>query len=89
MKDNDKPVGTCILYYRDNTILGIHSMGIIPEMRRNGYALKIMQYALDWTSKMRFEYVTIQASDMAKSLYIKLGFEEQFKMMNYVLKEHI
>jgi hypothetical protein len=34
----NKPIGTCLLFSNDSDVIGIHSLGIIPEMRRKGFA---------------------------------------------------
>jgi len=33
------------------------------------------------------EHITLQASNMGKNLYIKLGFKEQFSIKNYTLQQ--
>lgn len=80
----NKAIGTAITYQTDN-ITGIHAMGIIPEERRKGFANKLMKTLLDMAIKNKSDYVTLQASDMGKDLYLKLGFIEQFKIKNYRL----
>ena len=79
-------VGTAISY-KTNDIMGIHSVGIPPEMRRKGYAKQIMKLLINDANKKGCEYMTLQASDMGKSLYLNLGFEEQFAIRNYGLKK--
>ena len=78
-----QPVGTCILYSRSNKIIGIHSLGITPEMRRKGFAEEIMKHILSNSIEHGFKYTTLQASEMAKRMYEKLGFSTQFMMYNY------
>ena len=82
-----EPVGTAVLHHSDDKVIGVHSMSILPEMRRKGLAEQMMQHLLNQSSTQGFEYVTLQASDMGKGLYLKLGFQEQFVMKNYSLKE--
>ncbi|MEL6974459.1 MAG: GNAT family N-acetyltransferase [Bacteroidota bacterium] len=79
------PVGTALTYNTGKEIVGIHSMGIIPEMRRKGYAEKMMHSMLYEAVKKGYSHATLQASAMGKGLYKKLGFEEQFSMSNYAL----
>lgn len=80
----DKPVGTSVLYQHKPSMAGIHSMGIIPEMRRKGFAEEILKQQLKMAATSGAEYATLQASEMGKGLYLKLGFQEQFIMRNYV-----
>lgn len=82
---HQKPVGTAILHQTPGAVVGIHAMGIIPEMRRKGFAEQTMHHILNQSIEQGYKYATLQASLMGKGLYLKLGFEEQFIMKNYVL----
>lgn len=79
-------IGTGILYIANN-ISGIHSVGIIPEMRRRGFAEQIMKLLINQSIKINSDYITLQSSDMGKNLYLKLGFKEQFKIKSYALQQ--
>ncbi|MDN5202686.1 GNAT family N-acetyltransferase [Fulvivirgaceae bacterium BMA10] len=83
---NKQPVGTAILHHSKEAVIGVHAMGIIPEMRRKGFAEQMMLNLLGKATEQGFKYATLQASDLGKGLYLKLGFEEQFIMKNYVLQ---
>ncbi len=87
--DKAYPVGTALMYYSGNEVVGIHSMGIIPEMRRKGYAERMMQSMLYEAVNKGYRYAVLQSSAMGKGLYDKLGFEEQFLMRNYALAQNI
>lgn len=80
----NQPVGSALLHQTGN-IAGIHAIGIIPEARRKGYADVIMRQILNISIEKGLEYATLQASAMGKGLYVKLGFQEDFLMKNYVL----
>lgn len=79
-----EPIGTAMLY-RTQNIAGIHMIGVTPNMRRQGYADAIMHEILRLATTQQLTYATLQASAMGKGLYLKLGFEEDFVMKNYVL----
>ena len=79
-------VGTAILH-KTNNVMGIHSVGIPPEMRRKGYAEQIMKRLINLVVEDGSEHITLQASDMGKNLYLKLGFKEQFLIKNYALQD--
>ena len=83
----NKAVGTAITYQTGN-VMGVHAIGIIPEARRKGLAHQLMIILLNLSIKQGCEYVTLQASNMGKGLYLKLGFEEQFTIKNYSLKQY-
>ena len=80
-----KAIGTAITYQTDN-VTGIHSVGIIPEGRRKGLANDLMKLLLNIAVKNKSELVTLQASEIGKELYLKLGFEDQFLIKNYILE---
>ena len=81
-----EPVGTAVLHHTDDRVMGIHSMSILPEMRRKGLAEQMMRQLLNQSLRRGFGYATLQASEMGRGLYQKLGFDEQFVMKNYALK---
>ena len=76
------PVGTCMLYHNNPKVVGIHSMGIIPEMRRRGIGEKVLKEILNISVGQEFKYATLQASVAAKPLYEKYGFTTQFNPKN-------
>ncbi|RKR12488.1 acetyltransferase (GNAT) family protein [Maribacter vaceletii] len=84
----NEAVGTAILHIT-NKVTGIHSVGIIPEQRRKGYAEKIMKLLINQSIEINSDYITLQSSNMGKGLYLKLGFEEQFTIKNYALQQRI
>lgn len=83
--DLDELVGTVIAHQTQKT-LGIHSLGIIPNMRGKGYATQIMHHLINKGIDQDCDLATLQASQMAKSMYEKLGFTTEFIMRNYKLK---
>jgi len=83
--DQNIAVGTGILHTTSN-VSGIHSVGVVPEQRRKGYAEQIMKLLINQSIKINSNYITLQSSDMGKRIYLKLGFEEQFTIKNYALQ---
>lgn len=81
----EKPIGTFMLFQTGKNI-GIHGVGVIPEMRRKGLAEEIMKFALNLSIDLNIEYALLQASVMGKDIYTRLGFENLFVIKNYVLK---
>jgi len=82
----DLAVGTAIAY-KTNTVMGVHSVGIPTKMRRKGYAKQIVKLLINSAVKDGCDYMTLQASDMGKNLYLKLGFQEDFVIKNYKLRQ--
>ena len=83
---NDEPVGTAIVYNSGN-IAGIHGVGVIPSARRKGFADEIMKHVLNESIDAGMTYSTLQASDMGKGIYLRLGYSGDFTITNYVLNE--
>ena len=81
----NKPIGTFMLFQTQNNI-GIHGVGVIPEMRRKGFAEEIIKFALNLSIDLNADYALLQASAMGKDIYTRLGFEDLFVIENYVLK---
>lgn len=77
-------VGTIAVLVTNKTA-GIHSLGIVPHQRNKGFATTIMQHVLNDLLDQNCAIATLQASKMAKNLYLKLGFTVDFLMKNYLL----
>ncbi len=75
-------IGTIVTYKTGKTI-GIHSLSVLPNHRKKGYAMEIMLHILNQSLSENFNLVTLQASKMAKHMYEKIGFVTEFTMENY------
>ncbi|MDW7694874.1 GNAT family N-acetyltransferase [Flammeovirgaceae bacterium SG7u.111] len=84
----NQPVGTAILY-QTGAVAGIHGVGVIPEMRKKGFAEQIMKQLINKSRENQAKHLVLQASAMGKGIYERLGFKEQFHMRNYMLGETI
>jgi len=81
---NDEPIGTAIVYNTGN-VSGIHGVGVIPSARRKGFADEIMKHVLNESINAGMKFSTLQASDMGKGIYLRLGYLEDFTIKNYLL----
>lgn len=81
---NDELVGSGILHITDQ-VAGIHAIGVPPAHRRKGYAEQIMFHLLGRAFERGCTMSTLQASDLGKGLYLKLGYQEDFKITTYQL----
>ncbi|KAF2511455.1 GNAT family N-acetyltransferase [Flavobacterium zhairuonense] len=81
---DDKPIGTLNLFQTGNT-MGIHGVGVIPEMRKRGFAEEIMKFTINEAIEADCEYAQLQASALGKGIYTRLGFEDLFTITNYQL----
>lgn len=84
----NNPIGTAITFQTDN-IIGIHGIGIIPEMRKRGFAEEIMYFILNRAIDEKIEYAMLQSSSMGKGVYLRMGFTDLFLMTNYLLTNTI
>ncbi|UII31462.1 GNAT family N-acetyltransferase [Fulvivirga ulvae] len=83
--DEEKLVGVVMLYIT-GSVAGIHSLGIIQEMRKKGYATDIMHQMLNQAMVHKATTATLQASEMAKRMYQGMGFSTDFLMHNYTIE---
>lgn len=81
---DEKPIGTLTLFQTEN-VMGIHGVGVIPEMRKKGFAEEIMKFAINGAIDAGTEYAHLQASPSGKGIYTRLGFEDLFLITNYQL----
>lgn len=79
-------IGTAILYI-DNGIAGIHAVGVIPTMRKMGFADEIMKALINMAIESNATHAVLQASKMGIGIYRRLGFQEDFLFTNYRLQE--
>ncbi|MEP2771913.1 MAG: GNAT family N-acetyltransferase [Fulvivirga sp.] len=79
-----QPVGTGVIFFSQKHIAGIHSMGIVPEMRRKGFARNVLLQLLAISKQKGAHYAFLQASDSGKPLYQQVGFKEDFIIKNYI-----
>jgi predicted GNAT family acetyltransferase len=77
-------IGTALLHIEDG-IAGIHSVGIIPEVRRKGYAEEIMKILIDMAIDSNASHCVLQASEMGQGIYTRLGFTADFLFTHYTL----
>nr|WP_294871048.1 GNAT family N-acetyltransferase [uncultured Pedobacter sp.] len=77
------PIGTVLTMQTENAI-GIHGLGIIPQMRKRGFAEETMAYILNKAIDNQLTYSYLQASELGKNIYLNMGFTVDFTMRNYI-----
>ena len=82
--DNNRIISTVLLYITEKpaNLNNIHSkMGEVlnvftdSEYRRQGIAEKLMKMMLQDAKEMKLSAVKLEATDMGKDLYLKIGFK--------------
>ncbi len=48
-----------------------------PEYRGRGFARRLMEHALDWLRAKQVRWIKLDATDMGRPLYLRLGFEDE------------
>lgn len=79
---NGEPLATAILY-RTGSVMGVHQVGVPPELQGQGIARELMALLLERVRSAGAEYVCLQASAAGEPLYRKLGFQPQFRVRSY------
>jgi ribosomal protein S18 acetylase RimI-like enzyme len=77
-------IGTAILYIH-NGIAGIHAVGVLPTMRKMGFADEIMKALINIAIDSKASHAMLQASKMGIGIYRRLGFQEDFLFTGYYL----
>jgi len=77
-------IGTALLYI-SNGIAGVHSVGVIPAMRKMGFAEEIMKMLINMSIAGDASFCVLQASKMGIGIYTRLGFKEDFLFTHYHL----
>ncbi|WP_437919920.1 GNAT family N-acetyltransferase [Sphingobacterium sp. LRF_L2] len=83
--DRLQTVGCVATFTKDNQI-GIHSLGILDQFRKQGFAERTMHYLLRDAKQKGLLSAHLQSSMLGLGIYKKIGFNELFKMCNYKLK---
>jgi ribosomal protein S18 acetylase RimI-like enzyme len=80
-------IGT-VLTFKTGNNMGVHSVGVPKNHRRKGFAKSIMEAIINIGIETGTDSLILQASDMGKNLYLKLGFQEDFSIRNYILDKN-
>ena len=56
------------------------SMFTEPRFRRRGAATLVVQAAIDWCKKNRYERLMLHASEVGRKVYINFGFKRTSEM---------
>ena len=67
-------------------VAGIYYIATIPEQRRKGYATAMMNALLSRAQDHGYKYALLQASEMGKNIYRKLGFKDVCTFNIYSLR---
>ncbi|NIG56435.1 GNAT family N-acetyltransferase [Chitinophaga sp. Cy-1792] len=77
-------IGT-VIAKRTGEIIGVHALGIIPAFRKRGFAEEAMAVLLNAARENGATLATLQASQLGKGIYSRMGFSDDFVVRNYHL----
>jgi GNAT superfamily N-acetyltransferase len=66
---------TAICYGRDLAWIGM--VLVLPEFRGRGFGRALMEHALEYLARRRVQAIRLDATDMGRPLYEKLGFRDE------------
>jgi GNAT superfamily N-acetyltransferase len=78
-------VAATAMLYRTADVIGVHQLGVAKKHQGKGLATAFMQHIISAGPELDSRYIVLQASTEAKSLYLRLGFIQQFTIRNYQL----
>jgi ribosomal protein S18 acetylase RimI-like enzyme len=73
---NAKAVSSVEIAARDSHEGGIFNLSTLADYRRNGYAKQLLTHCILLSQEKHLAYLFLQSSDMAKNLYLDLGFKQ-------------
>lgn len=79
---DDISVGYGSAFYTEQAV-GIYNVGVIPEARRQGIATALTLQALQDAQQRGYKIGTLQSSEMAHSMYEKIGFITHFPIQYF------
>lgn len=77
------PVSGSIVYF-DSEVAVIQCVGTSPEARGRGFAPAVVAACIRAAQEAGYRYVVLQASDMGRPVYLKMGFAEYFDQPFFV-----
>lgn len=83
---NQQPAVSALLY-KTGKVTGLHQMGVKQKFQGLGAAKKVMYQLLVRAQLLGTDYMVLQASRLGSPLYLKLGFQEQFRLLYFRFTE--
>ena len=77
IEEDGRVVATTTAVCFDRRLAWIGMVLTDPAHRRRGLARRLMEYALEFLERRRIEWVKLDAAEMGRPLYAKLGFEDE------------
>lgn len=79
---DEKIVATTMIFFQDDKA-GLHLVGTNPEYRGKGLASLITKFSVNYIKERGYKTTVLQASQMGKSVYAKIGFIGENKIYHW------
>jgi GNAT superfamily N-acetyltransferase len=79
----EHPIGTSMIFKDSRGVAGVYSIGVAPSFRGKGLAKPLFESTLSQLKKAGSNTAVLQASAMGLGLYLKYGFQSDFKIRFY------
>jgi ribosomal protein S18 acetylase RimI-like enzyme len=88
--DKNTAVGTGHIYFDDQELAYISTIGVLEANRRKGIGTAIMEECINFSFRKGAKYVALHASEMGINLYKTMGFEQikvsEFNIIDTLIK---
>ena len=78
---------SCVALYEKNSILGLFCLGTMPEHRKKGLAMSLINYALNQVRTKNLDFLMLETfqRDNLLEFYSNLGFEQIYEKKIYTI----
>lgn len=77
--DDFFPIATCRMFEEKPGVLHIGRVIVIPEYRKRGLGVRVIQEAEDWGRDLGYHTIVLDSRDVAVGFYEKMGYRADFE----------
>src|SRR5574337_508337 len=74
----DESMSSCVALHESNDMLGLYCLGTVPEMRKKGHAVSLIDFATEEVKRRNLEFLMLETyqRDNLLDFYFNQGFKE-------------